>query len=217
MSAALSVGLNHTAWCVRFESFGADACLPFLQLISSLQACRGISALPSSISTYNCALTILAALAKIISSNFASHRAHIHKHLPHSHPSSRFFSLATFLFLNIHQPRHSSCFSIPSDYIQYFQNLYSRINLLSKSFEMAPKAADKKPASKAPATASKAPEKKDAGKKTAASGDKKKRTKARKETYSSYIYKGKSLHFKVLDLSWIINSPINMNFPDHLI
>jgi histone H2B len=59
------------------------------------------------------------------------------------------------------------------------------------SFEMAPKAADKKPASKAPATASKAPqEKKDAGKKTAASGDKKKRSKTRKETYSSYIYKG---------------------------
>jgi histone H2B len=55
---------------------------------------------------------------------------------------------------------------------------------------MAPKAADKKPASKAPATASKAPEKKDAGKKTAASGDKKKRSKSRKETYSSYIYKG---------------------------
>ncbi|EGS19362.1 putative histone H2B.1 protein [Thermochaetoides thermophila DSM 1495] len=57
---------------------------------------------------------------------------------------------------------------------------------------MAPKAdAQKKPASKAPAsTASKAPsEKKDAGKKTAASGEKKKRTKARKETYSSYIYK----------------------------
>jgi histone H2B len=58
---------------------------------------------------------------------------------------------------------------------------------------MPPKAADKKPASKAPATASKAPEKKDAGKKTAATGDKKKRTKARKETYSSYIYKGKFL------------------------
>lgn len=56
---------------------------------------------------------------------------------------------------------------------------------------MAPKA-DKKPASKAPSTASKAPEKKDAGKKTASSGDKKKRTKSRKETYSSYIYKGES-------------------------
>jgi histone H2B len=56
---------------------------------------------------------------------------------------------------------------------------------------MPPKgaAAEKKPAaSKAPA---KAPvEKKDAGKKTAATGDKKKRTKTRKETYSSYIYKG---------------------------
>ena len=55
---------------------------------------------------------------------------------------------------------------------------------------MPPKAAaEKKPAaSKAPA---KAPaEKKEAGKKTAATGDKKKRTKTRKETYSSYIYKG---------------------------
>lgn len=46
--------------------------------------------------------------------------------------------------------------------------------------------AGKAPAGKAPAT-----EKKEAGKKTAAtSGDKKKRTKSRKETYSSYIYKG---------------------------
>lgn len=62
---------------------------------------------------------------------------------------------------------------------------------------MPPKAADKKPASKAPATASKAPEKKDAGKKTAASGDKKKRSKTRKETYSSYIYKGR--HLQILD------------------
>lgn len=55
---------------------------------------------------------------------------------------------------------------------------------------MPPKgAAEKKPATKAPAA--KAPaEKKDAGKKTAASGEKKKRTKTRKETYSSYIYKG---------------------------
>lgn len=58
---------------------------------------------------------------------------------------------------------------------------------------MPPKSADKKPASKAP-VASKAPEKKDAaGKKTAATGEKKKRTKARKETYSSYIYKGEFL------------------------
>jgi hypothetical protein len=59
---------------------------------------------------------------------------------------------------------------------------------------MPPKgAAEKKPAAKAP-LAAKAPaaDKKDtsAGKKTAATGDKKKRTKTRKETYSSYIYKG---------------------------
>jgi histone H2B len=57
---------------------------------------------------------------------------------------------------------------------------------------MPPKgAAEKKPATKAPAA--KAPaEKKDAGKKTAATGEKKKRTKTRKETYSSYIYKGET-------------------------
>lgn len=58
---------------------------------------------------------------------------------------------------------------------------------------MAPKSAQKAPASTAgKTTAGKAPaEKKEAGKKTAApSGDKKKRTKTRKETYSSYIYKG---------------------------
>lgn len=68
---------------------------------------------------------------------------------------------------------------------------------IPKSFTMPPKAAaDKKPAgaSKAP-VASKAPEKKDAGKKTASTGEKKKRTKARKETYSSYIYKGKKQPF----------------------
>jgi hypothetical protein len=48
-----------------------------------------------------------------------------------------------------------------------------------------PTTAGKAPAGKAPA------EKKEAGKKTAApSGEKKKRTKTRKETYSSYIYKG---------------------------
>lgn len=59
---------------------------------------------------------------------------------------------------------------------------------------MPPKAAaEKKPSATAgKAPAGKAPaEKKEAGKKTAApSGDKKKRTKTRKETYSSYIYKG---------------------------
>lgn len=59
---------------------------------------------------------------------------------------------------------------------------------------MAPKAATKTTAGKAPAGKAPATEKKEAGKKTAAAtGDKKKRTKTRKETYSSYIYKGESL------------------------
>lgn len=59
---------------------------------------------------------------------------------------------------------------------------------------MPPKAAQKTPTTGGKAPAGKAPaEKKEAGKKTAApSGDKKKRTKSRKETYSSYIYKGES-------------------------
>jgi hypothetical protein len=72
---------------------------------------------------------------------------------------------------------------------------------------MPPKAADKKPASKAPATASKAPEKKDAGKKTAASGEKKKRTKTRKETYSSYIYKGNIIILLIASQSLMPFSP----------
>ena len=57
---------------------------------------------------------------------------------------------------------------------------------------MPPKAAEKKPSTGGKAPAGKAPaEKKEAGKKTAApTGDKKKRNKTRKETYSSYIYKG---------------------------
>jgi histone H2B len=63
---------------------------------------------------------------------------------------------------------------------------------------MPPKAAEKKPTTGGKAPAGKAPaaEKKEAGKKTAAapSGEKKKRGKTRKETYSSYIYKGKSNH-----------------------
>jgi histone H2B len=63
---------------------------------------------------------------------------------------------------------------------------------------MPPKAAEKKPTTGGKAPAGKAPaaEKKEAGKKTAAapSGDKKKRGKTRKETYSSYIYKGKPSH-----------------------
>lgn len=57
---------------------------------------------------------------------------------------------------------------------------------------MPPKAAEKKPSTGGKAPAGKAPaEKKEAGKKTAApSGEKKKNRKTRKETYSSYIYKG---------------------------
>ena len=58
---------------------------------------------------------------------------------------------------------------------------------------MAPKAAEKKPSTggKAPVGGKAPAEKKEAGKKTAApSGEKKKRGKTRKETYSSYIYKG---------------------------
>jgi len=61
---------------------------------------------------------------------------------------------------------------------------------------MPPKTASKTPttAGKAPAGGKAPAEKKEAGKKTAApSGEKKKRTKARKETYSSYIYKGKQI------------------------
>ncbi|KAH9825891.1 histone h2b [Teratosphaeria destructans] len=55
-----------------------------------------------------------------------------------------------------------------------------------KSAQKAPATAGKAPAGKAPAASAN----KEAGKKTAtASGDKKKRTKTRKETYSSYIYK----------------------------
>ncbi|KAK1020781.1 histone H2B [Friedmanniomyces endolithicus] len=57
---------------------------------------------------------------------------------------------------------------------------------------MPPKTASKTPTTAGKAPSGKAPaEKKEAGKKTAApSGEKKNRTKTRKETYSSYIYKG---------------------------
>jgi hypothetical protein len=70
---------------------------------------------------------------------------------------------------------------------------------------MPPKAAEKKPSTGGKAPAGKAPaEKKEAGKKTAApTGEKKKNRKTRKETYSSYIYKGKSHSFVAIwrDLS----------------
>jgi len=68
-----------------------------------------------------------------------------------------------------------------------------------------------KPAAKTPSTGGKAPagkapaEKKEAGKKTAApSGEKKKRTKTRKETYSSYIYKGTRTQLELLQLPCIM-------------
>jgi hypothetical protein len=57
---------------------------------------------------------------------------------------------------------------------------------------MPPKTAEKKPQLGGKGPAKGPAEKKEAGKKTAApSGDKKKSRKTRKETYSSYIYKGK--------------------------
>jgi histone H2B len=70
---------------------------------------------------------------------------------------------------------------------------------------MPPKA-EKKPTTAGKAPAGKAPaEKKEAGKKTAAAaGDKKKRSKTRKETYSSYIYKGNSLCSFVLVVYFVV-------------
>lgn len=65
-----------------------------------------------------------------------------------------------------------------------------------------PKAAEKKPstAGKAPVGGKAPAEKKEAGKKTAAgTGEKKKRGKTRKETYSSYIYKG-----ELIVLFWML-------------
>jgi histone H2B len=57
---------------------------------------------------------------------------------------------------------------------------------------MAPKAQKTPTTGGKSTTAGKAPAPKEAGKKTAAAtGEKKKPKKARKETYSSYIYKGK--------------------------
>jgi len=66
---------------------------------------------------------------------------------------------------------------------------------------MPPKPAAQKTPTAGKAPAGKAPaEKKEAGKKTAAApGDKKKRNKTRKETYSSYIYKGTRLRITLRD------------------
>ena len=65
------------------------------------------------------------------------------------------------------------------------QPIHTTHHIMPPKAEKKPTTAGKAPAGKAPA------EKKEAGKKTAApAGDKKKRSKTRKETYSSYIYKG---------------------------
>ena len=77
---------------------------------------------------------------------------------------------------------------------------------------MAPKPASTAgTASKAPAstTASKAPVAEKSAKKTAkktpADGDKKKKRKIRKETYSSYIYKGEPLRLVNPATIWLMN------------
>jgi hypothetical protein len=102
--------------------------------------------------------------------------------------SPHFFALP---FLSSYPTNYRSS----TKHITFHPNVHQTLSTInqiqfSSLFKMPPKdAAEKKPASKAPA--SKAPaEKKEAGKKTAATGEKKKRTKTRKETYSSYIYKG---------------------------
>ena len=73
----------------------------------------------------------------------------------------------------------------------------------AKAAEKKPTTGGKAPAGKAPAT-----EKKEAGKKapTVASGEKKKRGKTRKETYSSYIYKGMRSSESNLDFDVALNS-----------
>ena len=93
-----------------------------------------------------------------------------------------------FLHLDIRNPHHPHL-----THPVYTPTPKSHPNPKSQTFsDMPPKAAQKTPTTGGKAPAGKAPaEKKEAGKKTAApSGDKKKRTKSRKETYSSYIYKG---------------------------
>lgn len=77
---------------------------------------------------------------------------------------------------------------------------------------MPPKAAaEKKPAASKAPVASKAPaEKKDAGKKAVAGDNKpKKRSKARKETYSSYIYKGESTNAFLSIITWFQDASLS--------
>ena len=109
-------------------------------------------------------------------------------------PALRDFCL--FLHPLLHESQPLTC---PSSSIISLPHSTSEVSLFTqlptlKLPKMPPKAAEKKPTTGGKAPAGKAPavEKKEAGKKTAAapSGDKKKRGKTRKETYSSYIYKG---------------------------
>ena len=102
----------------------------------------------------------------------------IHPHLRLCHPRSSITSIFKLQSIRIRIPIFAF-----------------RVSQL-KSQKMPPKAAEKKPSTGGKAPAGKAPaDKKEAGKKTAAapSGEKKKRGKTRKETYSSYIYKGMPL------------------------
>ena len=111
------------------------------------------------------------------------------------HPRSRDLAISLF--------HSSTTLTLPSTFINLFHfqtpiHKDSHSNLRISRFspdisKMPPKAAEKKPSTGGKAPAGKAPaDKKEAGKKTAAapSGEKKKRGKTRKETYSSYIYKG---------------------------
>jgi hypothetical protein len=95
------------------------------------------------------------------------------------------------LTVSIHRTTRLSRTQSTHHQLFHLTHLHHFLPPISISTKMPPKA-QKTPTTGGKAPAGKAPaEKKEAGKKTAApSGDKKKRTKTRKETYSSYIYKG---------------------------
>ena len=100
------------------------------------------------------------------------------------HPSSLHHHISLHLI-------HSSSLTRVS---AHSTNFSTKTTFPHPTSNMPPKAAEKKPSTGGKAPAGKAPaaEKKEGGKKTApaAAGEKKKRGKTRKETYSSYIYKG---------------------------
>ena len=131
---------------------------------------------------------------------------------------SFFLSLPTSLRLQT-PTQHSIHVYFPSILKLYTSNLQkpafsTHPKFIPKS-KMPPKAAaEKKPtatAGKAPAGKAPASDKKEAGKKTAAaSGDKKKRTKTRKETYSSYIYKGGSMTWMESTVAFCCSTPFRL-------